>query len=191
MMLYEKIYDNAMNGTDELYRLLSTDSKWIIKSKNLFIFISFNYHLFFYRIVLLSKYSDNYVKELLFKCIDKYISHLSINTIQEKNKVIDASNEIFEALGSFIVSLSETHDPYIMNFLGQYLIGYVEMCKPAEVFDFKTTMLITSYFTELLKNCDFLVANEEEEKINENFPLKLVIAVCVIFAIIIFLKFLQ
>lgn len=35
------------------------------------------------------------------------------------------------------------------------------------------------------------INSNNDEKINESFPLKLVIAVCVIFAIIIFLKFLQ
>lgn len=184
--LSKAIYENALNGTDKLYQLLTTTGNWEIKNKNAFSIISFIYHLFYYRINLLSKYSDNYIREILFECIAMYLAPYNIS---DKNKFIDECNEIFNILDTFFINSKNSKDSLSLSNIGKFFIAYVENCKTSEVYDAINSLLISTYFFDILQNSNFLTSSNNTSctKTTENntsFTLKVIIITLVIFSVL-------
>lgn len=149
--LSSKVYNKSMDGTETLYKLLINNNALEIKDKTNFVFTSFIFHLYFYRIILLQKYSDNYICKTLTTCIDKMFSTITSN-IKEKNTLVDKSNEIFNILDTFtnnFLTYSDRDSFQITN-IAKYFIANIENCKFEEVYNSVAIFEITSYFSALL-----------------------------------------
>lgn len=153
------VYSLAEDGTAELYNLL-IDNNFNIKNDYGFSLTSFLYHLFYIRLILLSKYSEQYISDVLYKCLDNKISQVSTD-ITIKNNFIDAANDTFRDLDLFWYKLSTTEDSWVLMDIGRYFIACLNKCKVSEVHDVKLSMYITTYFTEFSIKCKTFFDGDE------------------------------
>lgn len=148
------IYNKSRLGTEELYKLLNTNNEWQINNKTAFIVISFFYHFFYFRIVLLSKYSDDYISKVLFSCLNELISHIT-NDISEKNTLIDICNDTFTYLDYCIKQELLENKNTILD-RAKFFVASVENCKSSEVNNSIAIMQISTYFASVLKDSSIL-----------------------------------
>lgn len=160
-LLSNYVYDTARLGTEKLYTALTTDNTWEITNKTTFVIVSFVYHFFFYRIILLSKYSDRDISIILKNCMFEMTSHVT-NNIKERNKLIDICNDIFYNLDIITHELTNNnknlHQHAIQN-RAKYFIANVENCKPNEVFNSVAMLIINIHFSEILNSGDTFLDN--------------------------------
>lgn len=136
------IYDESRLNTEKLYQLIKRQNTWEIHNRTSFVVISFVYHFFFYRMIMLSKYEDDYIKIILQQCMNEMVSHIT-EKIEEKNKIIEICNDIFLDLDAIVKQKD-------VELQGKYFIATVEGIKPKDVFDAVNTLLINIHFGSIL-----------------------------------------
>lgn len=157
------IYEEARLGTEKLYKSLTETNSWEISNKTSFIITSFIYHFFYYRMIMLSKYSDSYISNILKDCLYEMTSHVT-NKIEEKNELIDICNKIFSTLDSITKELAgasrETFQS-LMLLQSKYFIANVDDIKLEEATNSVAILIINIHFGSLLDAGDTFL-----EKIN-------------------------
>lgn len=143
------VYEESRLGTEKLYKALKETSSWEISDKTSFIVVAFIYHFFFYRMIMLSKYSDTYISNILKDSLNEMISHVT-NRTEEKNELVDICNDIFSTLDTFTRDFSK--DSIISQ--AKYFISLVNNINVNEVFDSVAILVINIHFGALLNDGD-------------------------------------
>lgn len=143
------IYEESRLGTEKLYKALKETNSWEIYDKTSFIIVSFIYHFFFYRMIMLSKYSDTYISNILKDSLNEMISHVT-NRTEEKNELVDICNDIFLVLDNLV--RNSTEESFILQ--AKYFIANVDGIKIDEVFNSVAILVINIHFGALLNDGD-------------------------------------
>lgn len=156
------IYEESRLKTEKLYSILKETSSWEIKNRTAFVVTSFIFHFFFYRIILLSKYEDSAIRNILKDCLYEMISHVT-NEKSEANTLVDLCNDIFDNLDAITTTLSDCNDENegqeIMQLQGKYFIANVDGIKPKEVLNSVAILIINTHFASLLHEGDSFLLN--------------------------------
>lgn len=154
------IYEESRIGTEKLYSTIKETNSWEIKNQTTFVITSLIYHFFFYRMILISKYDDSFIQPILTECLYEMISHIT-NKIEEKNALIELSDEIFTNLDNIVRNRNNCQNKdeivELMQLEAKYFIANVDGIKPKDVYNVLAVLTINMYFTSLLDDGkDFL-----------------------------------
>lgn len=156
--LSNRIYKEFSTKTEVLRRIIVDNN--LIELDNLFIYsmVSFAFHTYFFRILLLSKYSEEDIRKIFIICLEKFLC--MIDDISMKNKVVDSINETYDLLDvlMFQVKTAENKEQSVwaMQEIATLFIGAIQ--KDGDISPDSIAILkITIYFTDLLTDNNFLI----------------------------------
>lgn len=153
--LCDKVYLNALKSSENLYKFLNYDSNFNCEYNVSFLLPAFIYHLFFYRITLSRKYSENQIKDVLYACLTEFISHMTDN-LKEKNEIIDFSNCLFTMLNDKMVKLYNK-DKMALNEISKSFLKCININNENETSYITLTLSLNVYFTQVITNSQFLL----------------------------------
>lgn len=161
--LANKVYEEFLIKNEVLRRIITDNNLFELDNIMIFTLTSFTFHMYFFRILLLSKYSDQDIQKVFAICLNTITKPIS-NDINDKNKIVDSINEIFNILDILIFEVKNAQDKeqsaLTMQEVAKFFIESVKDDKVKDTFDSIVILKITTYFTYLLTDKETLLKIE-------------------------------
>lgn len=168
--LSQKVY-NEFKIKNEMLRKIITDNK-LFELDNLIVYsiFSFAFHMYFFRILLLPKYSEQDIKNIFIICLKKFLN--IIDDTNKKNEIIDCINNTFELLDVLMLQVKNAENKeqsiFAMQEIATLFIESVQENENASS-DSVAILQIVNYFTFLLTDDKFLA--QMDNILNKNLGL--------------------
>lgn len=162
--LSSKIYEEFLIKNELLYNFIVNDNLLEIDNLMIFTLISFTFHIYFFRILLLPKYPDEEIQKVFVICLNKVIASISSN-LKEKEQIIDHVYKIFYSLDILMLEIQNAKNKersiLAMQEIAKLFIELVQTDENSNAYNCIAVQKITTYFTLLLTDNDLLVRIEK------------------------------
>ena len=155
-----KLYEEFLIKNEMLHRIITDNNLFKLDNPLLYVLHSFSFHTYFFRIILLTKYSEQDIQTMFIECLDKVVTPIA-NSINEKNEIVDMINEIFNILDAlmFQVKNAENKEQSIlaMQEIASFFIESVQDSEKNYTSNNSVAIMqIFIYFTSLLEDTELI-----------------------------------
>jgi hypothetical protein len=168
--LINELFSLCILGTNELKEIIDNSKSTSINNFSKFIITSFTYHLFFYSLSLADNYTKSSINFIVDKVFSKAFQKFGIIQNDETLKYISSINQFLE---------NNTLDIIDYRNFNNVLDGFSDLSEQFIYFingkekniDLKTTLLICTHFSNIIKLIDDSNVFNVEKKLSD-FPKK-------------------